>query len=142
MHKRSTRGFSQKLPACVKTEIGESQKTTSVKMGKAIFKVFQMGIRLSAGVLALIRQVVADLAGPGCTVRLFGSRLHDVAKGGDVDLLLELPHTPPNPAGLAAQVSGRVSRAMQGRKVDVLLVAPGLMRLPIHDIALSEGVLL
>jgi uncharacterized protein len=101
-----------------------------------------MGIRLSAGVLALIRQVVADLAGPGCTVRLFGSRLHDVAKGGDVDLLLELPHTPPNPAGLAAQVSGRVSRAMQGRKVDVLLVAPGLMRLPIHDIALSEGVLL
>lgn len=68
--------------------------------------------------------------------------LNDHAKGGDVDWLLELPHTPANPAGLAAQVAGRVSRAMQGRKVDVLLIAPGLMRPPIHDVAQSEGVLL
>jgi len=104
--------------------------------------VHKMSIRLPANMLVFIRQVVAELAGPGCTVRLFGSRLHDVAKGGDVDLLLELPSMPPNPAGLAAQVSGRISRAMQGRKVDVLVVAPGLMRLPIHEVALSEGVLL
>jgi hypothetical protein len=31
---------------------------------------------------------------------------------------------------------------MKGRKVDVLLAAPNLERLPIHDIALSEGRLL
>ena len=101
-----------------------------------------MSIRLSSDMLTFIRHVVTDLAGPGCTVRLFGSRVHGAVKGGDVDLLLELPHQPTNPAGLAAQVSGRISRAMQGRKVDVLVLAPGLMRLPIHEVALSEGVLL
>lgn len=101
-----------------------------------------MSIRLAPAMLAFIRQAVADLAGPDCTVRLFGSRLHDSGKGGDVDLLLELPRSPANPAGLAAQVAGRISRAMQGRKVDVLIVAPNLRRMPVHEVALREGVLL
>jgi hypothetical protein len=35
-----------------------------------------------------------------------------------------------------------ISRAMDGRKVDVVLLAPNLRRLPIHDIALQEGVVL
>jgi hypothetical protein len=31
---------------------------------------------------------------------------------------------------------------MNGRKVDVLLSAPNLMRLPIHDVAFKEGIIL
>ena len=31
---------------------------------------------------------------------------------------------------------------MQGRKVNVVIVAPGLMRMPIHEAARREGVLL
>jgi hypothetical protein len=42
---------------------------------------------------------------------------------------------------LSAKVS-RGARAMHGRKVDVLLSAPNLMRLPIHDMAFKEGKLL
>lgn len=76
------------------------------------------------------------------SIRVFGSRLDDAAQGGDVDLLLELTDPVDNPAFLAAQLSARVSRAMYGRKVDVLLSAPNLMRLPIHDIAFKEGQLL
>lgn len=75
-------------------------------------------------------------------MRVFGSRLDDTAHGGDVDLMLELPEPVDNPALMAAQMSALVSRAMHGRKVDVLLSAPNLMRLPIHDIALKEGQLL
>lgn len=58
------------------------------------------------------------------------------------DLLLELPEPVDNPALMAAQMSAQVSRAMHGRKVDVLLSAPDLMRLPIHDMAFKEGKLL
>lgn len=36
----------------------------------------------------------------------------------------------------------RVSRAMHGRKVDVVISAPNLQSLPIHDIARREGELL
>ena len=34
--------------------------------------------------------------------------------------------------------STRISRALDGRQVDVVLLAPNLRRLPIHDIALRE----
>ena len=47
-----------------------------------------------------------------------------------------------NAALRAARVSARVSRVLHGRKVDVVVSAPNLMRLPIHDIAQREGQLL
>ena len=64
----------------------------------------------------------------------------DDARGGDVDLLLELDDAIDEPARLSAKLAARVSRAMHGRKVDVLIKAPNLKFLPIHAIALAEGV--
>lgn len=80
-----------------------------------------------------------ELAGDQATVRIFGSRLDDAARGGDLDLLLELDSVVENPAMLASNVSARVSRLLGGRKVDVLVTAPNLLKLPIHGIALREG---
>lgn len=68
--------------------------------------------------------------------------MDDAARGGDLDLMLELPEPIENPALLAARLAAKVTRLMQGRKVDVLLVAPNLLRLPIHEIAFQEGRLL
>ena len=39
----------------------------------------------------------------------------------------------------AAQFSAKLTRLLQGRKVDVLLTAPNLMHLPIHEIAFQKG---
>ena len=78
----------------------------------------------------------------GTRVVLFGSRLDDSAKGGDIDVMLELPTAIENPALLSATLSARISRALHGRKVDVLLSAPNLMHLPIHDVAFRDGQLL
>jgi hypothetical protein len=99
-------------------------------------------MRLSHEQAEQIRQLTRQVAGEQALVRLFGSRLDDAARGGDVDLLLELPQAVDNPALLAAQLSALVSRALHGRKVDVLLSAPNLLRLPIHEVAFKEGVLL
>lgn len=99
-------------------------------------------MRLTDEQTQAIRHLTRELLGERCSVRVFGSRLDDAARGGDIDLLLELTDTVDNPALIAAQLSARVSRAMHGRKVDVLLSAPNLMRLPIHDIAFKEGQLL
>ena len=96
-------------------------------------------MRLTNQQIQLIRDIVRQVAGDACRVRIFGSRLDDVKRGGDVDVLLDLPDAVNNPALIAATVSARVSRAMYGRKVDVLISAPNLMRLPIHDIAFKEG---
>ena len=43
---------------------------------------------------------------------------------------------------LSARLASRVSRAMQGRRVDVVLKAPNLMPQPIHQIAQQTGVVL
>ena len=85
-------------------------------------------------------QSAAESFGPEARVWLFGSRVDDRKLGGDVDLLVESDASIDNPAFLAAQLSARLQRKMHGRKVDVLLLAPNLRHLPIHDIALGEGV--
>ena len=88
----------------------------------------------------MIRNLAAQLAGESARVWLFGSRVRADARGGDVDLLLELDAAVAEPAQLAASLASRVSRSMDGRRVDVLIKAPNLMRLPIHTVALAEGV--
>ena len=98
-------------------------------------------MRLTDYQIQVIRQLACQIAGAQARVRVFGSRLDDTALGGDIDLMLELPEPIKNPALMAAQMSAKTSRAMHGRKVDVLLSAPNLMHLPIHDIALKEGIL-
>jgi len=85
---------------------------------------------------------VRKVSGEDAQVRIFGSRLDDEARGGDVDLLIECAHPIDNPAVMAARLAGMVSRSMHGRKVDVLFIAPNLLRLPIHDIAMQQGRLL
>ncbi len=89
-----------------------------------------------------IRQIVAAEAGERAEIRVFGSRARDDAKGGDLDLLVKLPEPVDSPALLSARLSARISRLMYGRKVDVLVEAPNLKRLPIHAVAEREGVAL
>lgn len=99
-------------------------------------------MRLNNEQIEMIRRLAHQVAGEQSRVRVFGSRLDDELRGGDLDLLLELIEPVVNPALLAAQFSALVSRQMHGRKVDVLLSAPNLLHLPIHDIAFQEGQLL
>ena len=99
-------------------------------------------MRLDPQHIAAIKRLAAEQVGVGARVRLFGSRVDDAARGGDVDLLAELDAPLDQPAWAAAGLSSLVSRLMQGRRVDVVMLAPNLMRLPIHDVALRDGVLL
>lgn len=97
-------------------------------------------MRLTQQQIAHIRQSVRDVAGTGARGWLFGSRVDDHARGGDIDLLLQLDSGVSEPAALACRVATRVSRGIHGRKVDVLRSAPNLTQLPIHTLAQAEGI--
>lgn len=99
-----------------------------------------VAMRLKPDQISRIRAIVAEQAGTDAAVSLFGSRLDDRARGGDIDLLVEIPHPIDAPAAMAARIAGRLSRALDGRSVDVVLAAPNLKTLPIHTIARREGV--
>ena len=49
-------------------------------------------MRLSSETRQIIKREAADLLGADCEVRLFGSRLDDDQRGGDIDLLIATPH--------------------------------------------------
>lgn len=99
-------------------------------------------MRLTPQQIQAIHDLAQQVAGNGARLRVFGSRLDDTARGGDLDLMLEMQEAVENPALLAAMLAAKVSRTLQGRKVDVLISAPNLRRLPIHDIAYQEGVVI
>jgi predicted nucleotidyltransferase len=97
-------------------------------------------MRLTAEQTEMICRITREVAGDDSSVRLFGSRLNDTQRGGDIDLLVHVTHPVDNPALIVAQLSARIMRTLGGRRVDVLLAAPNLQALPIHAHAMAEGV--
>lgn len=97
-------------------------------------------MRISSQAREAIVRTTAELAGAQARVLLFGSRLHDHLRGGDIDLLVQCPQPVARPVWLAAQINARLQRALGERKIDVLLVDPTTVLEPVHRVAQAEGV--
>lgn len=94
-------------------------------------------MRLTPAQIETIKSTTAAVLGAGAQVMLFGSRLDDRRKGGDVDLYVEVPAP-----GLMQKI--RCKLQLQERldlPVD-LIVKPLDDRSPISLIAKREGILL
>jgi len=72
-------------------------------------------MRLNTYEIGMIRKEAASIFGDEVKVLLFGSRVNDTAKGGDVDLLVQTSDPVLRPAACAAQLSAAVTIAMHGR---------------------------
>jgi len=70
-------------------------------------------MRLNQREIDAIKAVVIETCGDRAVVRLFGSRLDDSAKGGDIDLMVELDEAVDHPARLSAWLSVKIMRATQ-----------------------------
>ena len=81
-------------------------------------------MRLTAHQTQANRQLTQQMGRAQTRVRVYGSRLDHSARSGEVDLMLEQPAPVDNPARMATRMTARVSRAMRGRKVDVLMIEP------------------
>jgi len=85
---------------------------------------------------------VNSILGDRTQVKLFGSRLYDDKKGGDIDLYIALTEAVAQPAWLIARIQSSILLKIGEQKIDVLLSAPNLTRQPIHEIAEQQGVVL
>ncbi|MCD8504549.1 MAG: nucleotidyltransferase domain-containing protein [Burkholderiaceae bacterium] len=99
-------------------------------------------MRLTEKEIDIIRETAHEVFGQNIQITLFGSRVNDQAKGGDIDLMIEVYENVDRPALLSARVASRVSRSLAGRAVDVVLKAPNLKTQPIHEIAARSGIVL
>jgi len=99
-------------------------------------------VRLTSSQIQVIKHKASEVFGDNANVYLFGSRLDDQARGGDIDLLIESKTTVERPAVLSSKLAAKVMIANNGLKVDVVLIAPNLSQQSIHKVALKTGVLL
>lgn len=87
-----------------------------------------------------IKQTVTAMVDGPVEIYVFGSRVDDTRRGGDIDIMVKTPVEVAEPAMLMARISARLHILFGGIKVDVLLHAPSLLIQPIHRVALREGV--
>ena len=99
-------------------------------------------MRLTSEAIAIIVKTVKTRLGDEAQVRLFGSRLDDSAKGGDIDLHVSISKPLADWVWESAQLAAKLERLLDGRKVDVRLIDASQEALPIDRIAMQEGVLL
>lgn len=81
---------------------------------------------MTAAEHSAIRETVRAVTGPRTRVHLFGSRTDDTAKGGDIDLLVEIDHSVDSPVLLGARLGARLQQALGERRIDVVLAAPNV----------------
>ncbi len=96
-------------------------------------------MRITPQEISAIRRVTAEVAGAVARVSLFGSRTRDDLRGGDIDLLVELPEATADKLSVALRTSARLQMLIGQRKIDVLVTDPQTVETPLILAARLEG---
>jgi predicted nucleotidyltransferase len=88
-------------------------------------------MRLSSFERDVIRMATADVAGADARVLLFGSRTQPDRRGGDIDLLVELPVPHPDRWVLGFKIGARIEQRLGLQKIDVLVADPQTPESPV-----------
>jgi len=96
-------------------------------------------MRLLPREVEAIRAAVREVFGPTARILLFGSRVRDDLKGGDIDLFVEVE---PGQASIANEqrLRDRIAPAVEDLRTDVTLHERGAAFTPLERIALRDGV--
>lgn len=99
-------------------------------------------MRLTVDQRQLIKQTVADIVGEDAEVWLFGSRVDDAKRGGDIDLLIETPRSLTSKVSLLCRLEGALVMRLGDRKIDMLIKDVCTPEAPIFSAAKQRGILL
>jgi len=99
-------------------------------------------MRLDEKTRDIIKSEVASQLGSEAIVRLFGSRVDDAQRGGDIDLFIEPGYALAQRIQVECRLAARLYIKLGGRKVDVLIKDTHSPLLPVHEQALRNGIVL
>lgn len=86
-------------------------------------------------IVAKVKEVLGSV-----DITLFGSRVDDNAKGGDIDLYLKTDQIIEKPVKAIIKIEAKIMMALGEQKIDIILDAPNLERSPIFKIAQTTGI--
>jgi predicted nucleotidyltransferase len=97
-------------------------------------------MRLTSDQVQAIRNATSSTFGDGATVWLFGSRVDDAKKGGDIDLLVRPESAAADqPFAKKIRMLTLLERSLGERKIDLVIEQPGDPR-PIVSVAHATGI--
>ncbi len=99
-------------------------------------------MRLTTQQIATIKQKTALIFGDDAKIYLFGSRTDDDAKGGDIDLFIDLDKEIDHPISKTIQLNGLLQQEIGMQKIDIVFHSPPYAWKPIHTQAKEHGILL
>lgn len=99
-------------------------------------------MRLTPEQVRTIKQATAEVFGPEVRVRLFGSRLDDEARGGDIDLLVESSSVIERKMDKMLTLTARLQMRLGDQPIDILVVDPATDLNPVHRHAMKTAEML
>ena len=121
----------------------KSLQTYPIKLIKLslIFKSSGTKMRLTGQQQIIIKDEVSKIFGAHAQVLLFGSRVNDNERGGDIDLLIELDYPVEEMLKKNLSLNAALQVAMGGlQKIDIITHIKDTMETPIHKAALNTGI--
>ncbi len=98
-------------------------------------------MRLTLQEQSAIHTAVKQFFGDSAEVWLFGSRVDDNKKGGDIDLYIETDLDQTETFKREIKIRGALMRPLEERKVDIVVKSrKSAKALPIHQVAKDTGI--
>lgn len=97
-------------------------------------------MRLTEAAQRIIRDTAAEVFGAGASVMVFGSRVDDSARGGDLDLLIQADRPIEQRERKALRFVAKLQLRLGDQPIDVLVLDPKTDRKPIHEQAIRTGI--
>lgn len=97
-------------------------------------------MRLTPATRRIIKELVLDVFGLNATVRVFGSRANDEARGGDIDLLVECSEPVKDRLRKTLALTARLQSRLGDQRIDVIVADPQTKPQSVHEVARRTGV--
>lgn len=97
-------------------------------------------MRLTAEQRSAIVEETAHAFGPTANVRLFGSRVDDTGRGGDIDLHIEAEGSPAELLDRELALYARLLRRLGERRIDIVVQPRGAAPRRIDEQARRHGI--
>ncbi|HYE37799.1 nucleotidyltransferase domain-containing protein [Methylocaldum sp.] len=97
-------------------------------------------MRVSNRAIKAIVEAAKSVAGSDASVWLFGSRVNENARGGDIDLFVESQLQLENRVAAACQIGAKIQMTLGEQRVDVIVKDRSTKPQAIHDIAKNQGI--